>query len=206
MDDNTVVIIILCITVPFACFLYLYLFRVAIIAAVKEHQGEKRFNRLFLVAVILPILIIYAGFEKPFSAWYRLEESSFGFYLLALGFAYITIEIPFQLVKSAAKSVVDDIEDAGEGKRNLARMKSAEELAAIISQKLELPCELQAFSANEEFVFLTYILNNKPYATRLKLKHADNAENWKKLGERIMQNYQTEASSPEANPSEASPS
>jgi hypothetical protein len=61
-----------------------------------------------------------------------------------------------------------------------------------VAEKLNVACKLESFSGNEEFIFLTYIVNNKPIATRLKLNQADKAENWKKLGEWMITNYQKE--------------
>jgi hypothetical protein len=115
-----------------------------------------------------------------------------GSFLVILGFVYLGLEIPYLLVKMAAKDFVEEIAAAGNDKRQAARVKSAEVLADIVRRKLKVGCELQAITQNDEFVFLTYIVNNKPVATRLKLSQADSAESWKKLGDWLITNYQAQ--------------
>jgi hypothetical protein len=180
-------------------FLYYLLSKTAIESAINEHQENKRgFSRWVLVVIVLFALGIYVVRVKPFSEsqWaisqWAIQTNPEISIAALLGLIYVAIEIPYQLVKTAAKDAAEELLAAGDDRRNLARMKSAQTLATIIARKLKVSCELQAFTSNEEFVFLTYIVDNKPVATRLKLNQADKADNWKKLGEWIMSNYQKE--------------
>lgn len=188
MLSDTVLIILLILSAPALCFLYFISFQIAIRSAIKENNGEKFFNRLYILfAVIVALGAIY--FVK-----FGLDSMPVHV-AAAVGVFYLVLEIPYQLVKYAAKAMVDELIAVNEDKREAARLKQAQTLAAIIEEKLNISCELQAFSHNEEFIFLTYILKNKPIATRLKLNQADKAESWKKLGEWLITNYQKELSS-----------
>jgi len=197
IDQNMLLTILITFLIPAAAFLYYFIFRTAIGQAMEEHQGTKFINRWIFVVISLIVLVTYAFMAKPF--WKLPNESVYEpapIVLLFIFFclAYVALEIPYQLVKIAAKDMAEELAAAGDDKRNAARMKSAETLASIIKQKLKVSCELQAYTGNEEFIFLTYIVNNKPIATRLKLNQADKPENWKKLGEWIMSNYQAQNS------------
>jgi hypothetical protein len=174
-------------------FLYYLLVRTAIQSGIDEHQeNRKPFNRWILVILVLLSLGVYIAYVRPFSESWTFSANPEISIIVVLELVYIAIEIPYQLVKIAAKDAAEELLAAGDDRRNIARMKSAQTLAVIIARKLKVSCELQAFTSNEEFVFLTYIVNNKPIATRLKLNQADKADNWKKLGEWIMSNYQKE--------------
>lgn len=196
IDQNFLLTIILTFLIPVLSFLYYFQFRNAIHAALEEHQhGTKFINRLALIPITFIVLVAYAFIAKPF--WKLPNESVYEPAPIVLAFIafcvlYLALEIPYQLVKMAAKDMAEELVMVGDDKRNAARLKSAQTLASIIHQKLNVSCELQAYSGNEEFIFLTYIVNNKPIATRLKLNQADKAENWKKLGEWVMKNYQKE--------------
>ncbi len=185
MLNNTLLIIILILSIPALCFLYFISFQIAIRSVIKENDGEKFFNRLYIVfAVILALGAIYflnIGIDSMLTH-----------VAVAVGIFYLLMDIPYYLVKHAARAMVDELLSVNDDKREAARLKQAQTLAAIVQEKLKIPCELQAFSSNDEYVFLTYILSNKPIATRLKINRADKAESWKKLGEWIMTNYQKE--------------
>jgi hypothetical protein len=195
IDLNIVLTILAIFFVPGAGFIYYFLFRTAIHAAIEEHQGAKFFNRWIFVAAILILLSVYAFVAKPF--WQFPYESFYQpslpvlFFVIA-GVVYLLLEIPYQIVKMAARDAAEELAAVADDNRLAARTKSAVVLADIVGAKLKVACELQAFSSNEEFVFLTYIVNNKPIATRLKLNQADKPENWKKLGEWIITSYQKE--------------
>jgi hypothetical protein len=190
--------ILIALMIPAACFLYFFIFQIAITSALKESRGETFFNRLFLVFGIMIALAAYFFIGKPFSRYplYELqpEEFNIGTILFLAGIAYLLVEIPYQLVKHSAHAVIDDLQTAGEDKRNITRLTRAQTLADIVAKKLQITCELQSFSSNDDFIFLTYILNNKPAATRLKIIQADNPESWKKLGEWLITSYQKENS------------
>jgi hypothetical protein len=194
-DQNTVILFMIIVIMPAAFFLYYFIARSAVSAAIDEYQGARTFNRWILVIPVLIGLGVYAYMARPFvresfePAYQPSTEISIGVFFALL---YVAIEIPYQLIKSAAKDIAEGILAAGDDRRNIARLKSAQTLATIISRKLKISCELQAFSSNDEFIFLTYILNNKPAATRLKIIQADNPESWKKLGEWLMSSYQKE--------------
>jgi hypothetical protein len=196
-DQNNVVLFMIIVLIPAAFFLLYFIARSAVNAAIDEHQGARSFNRWLLAIPVLIGLLVYAYVGRPFAresfetAYQPSTEISIGIFFALF---YLAVEVPYQLIKSAAKDVAEGILDAGDDRRNIARMKSAQTLATIISRKLKISCELQAFSSNEEFIFLTYILNNKPAATRLKITQADNPESWKKLGEWLMSSYQKENS------------
>jgi hypothetical protein len=174
-----------------ASYVYHAIFSKAIKDALSEHEGKWSFNGWISIAVVGTLLVTYI-----FLASSSVESITNNLFspsiLFILGLVYLAFEIPYMLVKMAAKDYVEQIAAAGEDKRIAARQKSAEVLADIVRRKLKVDCELQALTSNEEFVFLTYIVNNKPIATRLKLNQADKPENWKKLGEWIITNYQKE--------------
>jgi hypothetical protein len=174
-----------------ASYLYYIIFSKAIKDALLEHEGNWSFNGWISIAIVSTLLVTYIFLASP-----SLESITSNFFspslLFVVGLIYIAFEIPYMLVKMAAKDYIEQIVAAGDDKRIAARQKSAEVLADIVRRKLKVDVELQALSNNEEFVFLTYIVNNKPIATRLKLNQADKPENWKKLGEWIITNYQKE--------------
>jgi hypothetical protein len=195
LDQNTLLIVLIAFTISAVCFLYYFLFQTAISSALKEHQGERFFNRWILVTIILVILTAYGFMARPFTATNRpssYEASPVVQFFMICAICYVVLEIPYQLVKMAAKTMADEVLAAGDDKREVARLKSAQTLASIIHEKLNVTCELQAYSSNDEFIFLTYIVNNRPVATRLKISQADKAESWKKLGEWLIQGYQKE--------------
>jgi len=167
----------------------------AIRDAVREHENPSKYNgSLIFIFVVSFALIAYFFIAVPTPESFIDGFVSGGSFLVIVGIFYLTFELPYLLVKMAAKDYVEQLAAAGDDKRQAARMKSAEVLADIVRRKLKVDCQLQALTSNNEFVFLTYIVNNKPIATRLKLNQADNPENWKKLGEWIITNYQTSTS------------
>lgn len=192
LDQNTLVVILIAFLSPVFAFLYYFIAKVAFNSAIEEQQGKKSLNRWFIVMIVLGFLATYAFIARPFSesvyATNPLPKESL--YFVALALLYIGLEVPYQLTKMAAKDAAEELLSAGDDRRNMARLKSAQTLATIMGRKLKVSCELQAFTNNDEFIFLTYIIDNKPFATRLKLNQADKPENWKKLGEAIMQNHQ----------------
>jgi hypothetical protein len=189
LDIISVIVIFL---IPVACFMYFFLFQIAIRNALKQHHGEKHFNRWVIVGFVAIGLIFYYFLAKPRNADFQYEPSIIVQIFALLGAVYLAIEVPYQVVKMAAKEMAFELVEVADDKRETARLRSAETLASIVSEKLKVPCKLESFGGNEEFIFLTYIVNNKPIATRLKLNQADKAENWKKLGEWIITNYQAQ--------------
>jgi hypothetical protein len=189
---NIIVILAFSACFLIASFVYYFTFSRAINDALREHEGQRSFNggwlSVFLVSIALIAYIYIASptFESLISNMFS------GSLLVVVGLFYLAFEIPYLLVKMAAKDFVEQIAAVGDDKRIAARAKSAEVLADIVRRKLKVAVELQAMSNNDEFVFLTYIINNKPIATRLKLNQADKPENWKKLGEWMIANYQKE--------------
>lgn len=185
MTQTTILFILLALfLIPLFSFIYYLIFKRAINAAIREHRGEKSLGHWIVTIIIIIGLIVY--FSIPNFA----QQPSLWIVLVVI--LYIAFEIPYQLVKMAANDIVEDLAAAGNDKRDAARQKAAETLAMIVGRKLKVPCELQSFTSNDEFVFLTYILNNKPIATRLKLNQADKADNWKKLSDSMIANYQKE--------------
>lgn len=196
-EVNTLIVFGITFAIPAIFFLYYFVAKTAINAAIDEHQEGKRaftLPRWMLVIIILICLVSYAFVVKPFERGFELisQQAVQINTAVIIGLFYLSLEVPYQLVKVAAKDIAEALLAAGDDRRSVARLKAAETLAVIMGRKLKVSCELQAFSSNEEFVFVTYILGDKPVATRLKLNQADKAESWKKLGEWIMGNYQNQ--------------
>ncbi len=182
-EKNILFIVLALILIPLVSFMYYLAFKRAINSAIREHRGDKPFSRWIIIVIVIIATLAYFSIAPA-------NESSL--WVLLLVVLYIAFEIPYQLVKMAANDIAEELYATGDDKRNAARLKAAETLAMIVGRKLKVACELQTFTSNEEFVFLTYILNNKPIATRLKLNQADKADNWKKLSDWIITNYQKE--------------
>lgn len=196
LEQNILVISVVAILIPIVSFLYYFIAKLAINSGIDEHQSRKKgLNRWILVILVLIYLGGYTYAVKPFghsdseAVYQASNEINLS---VILGLIYLCLEVPYQLVKSASKDIAEALLAAGEDRRTVARQKAAETLAMIMGRKLKVSCELQAFSSNEEFVFVTYILGDKPIATRLKLNQADKPDSWKKLGDWIIGSYQNQ--------------
>jgi hypothetical protein len=181
------------VVVLIASFIYYMTFSRAIKSAIQDHENKNRFDGSWIfIFVIFFAEIAYFFIAVPNFESFMAGMVTGSSFIAVIGIFILAFEIPYVLVKMAAKDYIEQIAAAGDDKRQAARVKSAEVLADIVRRKLKVSCELQAITSNDEFVFLTYIVNNKPIATRLKLNQADNAESWKKLGDWLITNYQAQ--------------
>jgi hypothetical protein len=192
MNPFILLILFLLAAVPILGSLYHLAFTNAIDEAMQEYRGRKFFNRWWLTVIVFLALIAYALTARLFEISVFDQSALQSLLLCFLGILYLAVEIPYQLVKMAAKDKVEQMLATREFLFQKASKQNAELLAERVRQKLKVDCELQTLSHNQDFVFLTYVVNSKPIATRLKLSQVEKSETWTSVGEWIIRHYQEE--------------
>jgi hypothetical protein len=140
--------------IPILGSLYHLAFTKAIDDAIEESQGKRCFHRWLLPLLVFLALMLYAFTARLFEPPY-LEKLSFpSWFLCCLGTLYLALEIPYQLVKTAAKDKLDIILTLREGKFQKMNQESAELRAKLARLRLKLDAELENFSSDEPLVFL----------------------------------------------------